>query len=144
MLRLGVIKWANGPWRSPIMLVPKPDGSIRFCICFRKVSKLAQFCADPMRRADILIESVGIAQYLSTLDLTKGYWQVPLRAQDKEKTTFTTPSGLNQFTVMLFGLHGAPATFQWLVDTLLGDCVVFSLVMTSLSSVPHGSNTFNT
>lgn len=77
--------------------------------------------------ADVLIESVGMARYLSTLDLTKGYWQVPLRPPGKEKTAFATPSGLYKFKVMPFGLHGAPAMFQRLMDTLLGDCTSFSL-----------------
>lgn len=62
------------------------------------------------------------------LDLMKGYWQVSLRAQYKEKTTFATPSSLYQFTVLPFGLHGAPAMFLWLFDTILGDCEAFSLV----------------
>ena len=52
-------------------------------------------------------------------DLTKGYWQVPVAPADREKTAFTTPFGLFQFRRMPFGLQGAPATFQRMVDYLL-------------------------
>lgn len=63
---------------------------------------------------------------MSALDLTKGYWQVPLRPTDK-KTAFATLKGLFQFTMMPFGLHAAAATFQRLVDTILQPCKGFIL-----------------
>ena len=57
--------------------------------------------------------------YLTTLDLSKGYWQVPLAADTKELTAFRTPFGIFQYTMMPFGLQGAPATFQCLMDKVL-------------------------
>lgn len=54
-----------------------------------------------------------------TLNLTKGYWQIPQYPNSREKTEFATLSGLYHFTQMLFGLHRALATFQWLMDHLL-------------------------
>lgn len=72
-----------------------------------------------MPRIDSILDSIGKAQYITTLDLAKGYWQVPMAPEDREKTAFTTPKGLYQFTVMPFGLCGAPATFQRLMDSVL-------------------------
>ena len=72
-----------------------------------------------MPRVDDLIDRVSLAPYITTLDLTKGYWQVPVAVGDREKTAFTTPLGLFQFTRMPFGLKGAPATFQRMVDKIL-------------------------
>jgi hypothetical protein len=72
-----------------------------------------------MPRVDELIERLGPARYLSTLDLTKGYWQVPLTPSSREKTAFATPGGLFQYTVLPFGVHGAPATFQRMMDQVL-------------------------
>ena len=59
---------------------------------------------------------MGAARFISTLDLTKGYWQVPLTVQAREKTAFATPDGLYQYTVLPFG---APATFQQMMDKIL-------------------------
>lgn len=126
MLKLDVIEVSQSAWRSPLVLVPKPDGSIRFCIDYREVNQIAQFDAYPMPRADLLIDQLGKAQYLSALDLTKGYWQIPVAEADREKTAFATPRGLFQFKRMPFGLHGAAATFQRLVDRALAQCGSFA------------------
>ena len=119
MLELGVIEESHSPWSSPIVMVPKPDGSLRFCNDFRKLNEVSAFDAYPMPRVDELIERLGPARFVSTLDLTKGYWQVPLTARAKPKTAFSTPEGLFQYTVLPFGVHGAPATFQRLMDRVL-------------------------
>ena len=68
-----------------------------------------------------VLDRMGSANYLSTLDMTKGYWQIPLAEESKDKTAFITSFGLYEFNVMPFGLHGAPATFQRLMDNLLMD-----------------------
>lgn len=127
MLRLGVIKPSTRSWHSPIVLVPKPDGSIRFCFDFREVNKMASFDAYPMSWADVLLNQLGEATYMGALDLTKGYWQIPLRPQDKEKTDYATPKGLFHFTSMPFGLHRVVTTFQCLVDTVLSPYKNFTL-----------------
>ena len=77
------------------------------------------FDAYPMARIDGIIDRLGRARYLSTIDLTKGYWQVPLSEESKKKTAFTKPAGLYEFTTMLFGLHGPPVTFQRMMDRIL-------------------------
>ena len=119
MLNLNVIEESQSPWSSPIVMVPKPDGSLRFCNDFRKLNEISTFDAYPMPRVDELIERLGPARFVSTLDLTKGYWQVPLTHRAKEKTAFSTPDGLFQYTVLPFGVHGAPATFQRMMDKIL-------------------------
>lgn len=93
---------------------------------FRKVNAQSLFDAYPMPRLEDLIEKVGKAQYISTLDLCKGYWQVPLTEAAKPLTAFRTPQGLWQFTKMPFGLQGAPATFQRLMDKVLAGTTSFA------------------
>lgn len=70
-----------------------------------------------MPRVSELLERLGSAKYLSTIELTKEYWQFPLEKKSREYTAFTTPVGQFQFTKMPFGLHGAAATFQKLMDS---------------------------
>lgn len=86
---------------------------------FRQVNTVSQFDAYPMPRIQKLLERLGSAKFLSTLDMTKGYWQIHLALESKAYMAFTTPIGLYQFTRMPFGLLGAAATFQRLVDKLL-------------------------
>ena len=112
MLQAGVIRPSTSPWASPIVLVTKKDGSVRFCVDYKKLNQTAEFDAYPMPRVEELIDTVGPATIISTLDLAKGYWQIPMAEDSKDKIAFTTPFGLFEFEVMPFGLHSAPATFQ--------------------------------
>ena len=62
---------------------------------------------------------MGLAKAISTLDLAKGYWQIPMDEGSRDKTAFITPSGLFEFKVMPFGLHSASATFQKMINHVL-------------------------
>jgi len=117
---MGVIEESSSNWASPIVLVPKTDGLIGFCVNYRKVNALSKFDAYPMPSIDKLLDRLGSASFYSTLDLTKGYWQIPLSPMSKEKTAFTTLFGfLDQFVTLPFGLFKVPATFHHLMDRIL-------------------------
>ncbi|KAL0200060.1 hypothetical protein M9458_003247, partial [Cirrhinus mrigala] len=119
MKELGVIE-------PPVVIVPKKDRSLRVCIDFRKLSAQSQFNTYPKPWVDDLLEKIGRAKYITTLDLCKGHWQVPLEPTSRPYTAFRTPVGLYQFTVLPFGLHGAPATFQRLMGRVLQGCEEWS------------------
>ena len=72
-----------------------------------------------MTRFEDLIDQLGLAKVLTTLDLARGYWQMKVKESDREKTAFTTPYGLYQFKVMPFGMNGEPAAFQELMDKVM-------------------------
>ena len=102
------------------------DGDVRFCVDYRKLNRVARFDAYPMPRIEELIDTVGPARVISTLDLAKGYWQIPVYEGSRDKTAFTIPFGLYEFNVMPFGLHSAPATFQRMINLVLRDCWSFA------------------
>ena len=79
-----------------------------------------------MPRIDELIDRLGRAKVITTFDLSKGYWQVPVAAPDREKTAFSSPYGLFQFTAMPFGFQGAPATFLRMMGKLLRETEDYS------------------
>ena len=120
MLRDEVIRPSTSPWASPVVMVKKRDGTMRFCVDFRKMNDATIKDAHPLPRIDDTLESLHGAQYFTTLDLKSGYWQVPIREEDKEKTAFRTSSGqLYEFNQLPFGLCNAPATFSRLMDRTL-------------------------
>ena len=112
MLANDIIESCISPWSSPCLLTPKPDGSWRFCTDYRKVNHVTKTDSFPMPRVDDLIDQIGNAQYVSKLDLLKGYWQVPLTERAKDISAFATPDGLYRYLVTPFGMKNSGSTFQ--------------------------------
>jgi hypothetical protein len=115
---VGLLK-SDIPWSSPVVLVRKKNGDLRFCVDYRKLNDVTRKDCFPLPRIDDTLDMLAGVKWFSTLDLKSGYWQVDLHPDDKEKTAFSTGQGLWQFTVMPFGLCNAPATFERLMETVL-------------------------
>jgi Reverse transcriptase (RNA-dependent DNA polymerase) len=141
ILQMDVIETASGPWSAPVVLIPKPDGSIRFCIDYRKLNAVTKNDSYALPRVDDCLDSLGEARYFTTLDANCGYWQVDVNEDDREKTAFTCHQGLYQFKRMRFGLMTAPATFQRAIDVILSS-VSFQCALTYLDDFVVYSPTF--
>jgi hypothetical protein len=103
-LKNDIIERSTSPWSSPIVLVRKKDGSMRFCVDYRKINSITKKDAYPIPRIDDTLDTLAGSIWFTTLDLLTGYWQIEVNQNDKEKTAFTTRDGLFQFKVMPFGL----------------------------------------
>ena len=66
---------SQSEWSSPVILVPKPDGSQRLCIDYRKVNSVTKTDSYPIPRIVDCIEKIGKAKYVTTFDLVNGFWQ---------------------------------------------------------------------
>ncbi|KAG0929312.1 hypothetical protein G6F29_012095 [Rhizopus arrhizus] len=119
MLQQGIIRPSRSPWSSPVVLVPKPDGTVRFCVDYRRLNGVTTKDVYPLTRVDDALHSLGNAKYFSTMDLTSSYCQIELDEESKPKSAFVCRRGLFEFVRMPFGLCSAPATMQRLMDSVL-------------------------
>ena len=121
MLDAGMIRPSNSPWCNAVVLVRKKDGSLRFCIDFRKLNSLTVKDSHPLPRICETLESLAGAAHYSTFDMNSGFWQVPMSPESKQYTAFTLGSmGLYECESMPFGLCNALPTFQRLMQNCLG------------------------
>jgi len=119
MLKGGQIETSESPWAFPTVLIKKKDGTMRFCVDYRRLNKVTRKDAFPLPMIEDSLNMLAGQQWFCSLDLASGYWQVQLSPEAKEKTAFATQSGLYQFRVMPFGRCNAPATFERLMSQVL-------------------------
>ena len=125
MLDAGVIWPSNSPWCNAVVLVRKKDGSLRFCINFRKLNSLTVKDSHPLPHICETLESLAGAAHYLTFDMNSGFWQVPMDKESKQYTAFT----LGSMGSMPFGLCKAPLTFQRLMLNCMGELnLIYCLV----------------
>ena len=119
MIDEGIIEESNSPWSSPLVIVKKKCGAIRICSDMRVLNDLTVKDAYPIPNTSECLESLSGARWFCSLDLCQGYFQIPIREQDKCKTAFSSRRGHFHYNVMTMGLTNAGATFERLMETIL-------------------------
>ena len=121
MLEANIIRPSKSPWSFPVLLVPKKDGSRRFCVDYRQLNKITVPDQFPIPRIDDILDRTRNGVWFSSLDLKSGYWQVALDEESIPKTAFTTTTGHFEFIRMPFGLMNAPRDFSRIISIICGD-----------------------
>jgi hypothetical protein len=119
MEREGIVQRSTSPWASPLHMVPKKDGSWRPCGDFRRLNLVTEADVYPLPNMLDFSDRISGCTVFSKIDLRKGYWQVPVRPEDRQKTAVITPFGLFEFLRMPFGLCNAGSSFQRMMDRVL-------------------------
>ena len=125
MLELGVIKPSKGGWNNPTIFVPKSDGTLRFCLDSRKLNSITKPDAYPLPRITTILDSLRDANYLSSIDLSAAFWQIPLDPSSQEKCSFTVPGrGFFSMSVCPFGMRNS----RLVCKDLLINCLTRRLI----------------
>lgn len=145
MLEWGVVEPSHSAWNSPVLLVKKGSGEYRFCFDGRALNKITKHDAYPLPRVDRILSMLRDAKYISSIDLRKAFWQIPLDKNSREKTAFSIPGrGLFHFNVVPFGLKNSAQCQQRLMDLVLSPklepkvfCYLDDIIITSSTFEEH-------
>jgi hypothetical protein len=120
MISLGVIERSVSSWGHPIVPVRKASGKMRLCLDSRKLNEVTAHDPYPLPHLHRILGRLEKSKFLSTVDLSDAFWQIPLDKESREKTAFVVPSrGLYQFTRLPFGLKNSPMALARCMDRVL-------------------------
>lgn len=140
MCELGVIVPGESDYTSPLILVEVPGKEPRPCVDYRRLNSVTLDQAYPIPNIEERVETVANSMYISTLDLVRGYWQVPLTERASRYAAFISPLGTFRPVMLSFGLKNAPYCFSSLMDRVLHGLGDFALPY--LDDVAIFSNTW--
>jgi len=134
-LRKGYIQPSTSPIAAPFFFVKKHNRSLQSVIDYRALNGITIKNHYPIPRIADLTESLSKASIFTKIDLRWGYNNVCIKEGNEWKTAFITRQGLFEATVMYFGFFNAPATFQSMMNNILGDLICIQLVMVYLDNI---------
>ena len=126
MLKLNISQRSSSAWAAPCILVRKPleKGKSKppcFVVDYRALNQVTKGDGYPIPSVSKILDTLGGGKIFAKLDLSSGYWQVPVNPQHIPKTAFVTHLGLFDFLRMPYGLKTAPQTFQCIFSIVYSD-----------------------
>jgi transposase InsO family protein len=115
----GFIEASQAPYASPTLFVKKPDGSLRFCVDFRKLNLLSRKDRYPLPLIDETLARISQAKVFTKLDIRQAFHRIRVHPDSEELTTFRTRYGAYKYKVLPFGLTNGPATYQRYMNDVL-------------------------
>ncbi|CEL63537.1 hypothetical protein RSOLAG1IB_10838 [Rhizoctonia solani AG-1 IB] len=128
-LKAGKICPSKSPTSSPVMFVPKKDGSRRLVVDYQKLNNRSKKNIYPLPRPDNLMSKLCGAKLFTKLDFQWGYNNVRVKEGDEWKTTFRTKYGLFETLVMPLGLSRAPGAFQAMMNKVFQDLLDVTVII---------------
>ena len=137
-MRKELIAPCRSPYNVPTMLVPKNNGKLRLVIDYRKLNEQTIKSCWPIPSIDEIFDTLQGSAYFTTIDISWGFYQLPMEPKSQNYTAFNTPFGSFKWLRMPMGLTGSPITFQSLMEHVLvglmwnitvpclDDCIIFS------------------
>ncbi len=123
-----IIRKSCSEFASPLVLVWKKNGDLRICTDFRWLNARTVKDAHPLPHQSDVLAALGRNMFFSTMDMTAGYYNIPLHEHDRKYTAFSSPLGLHEYNRLPQGLCNSPATFMRMMLTIFGDQNFLSLL----------------
>ena len=150
LLDRGIIRPSQSPWAAAPVLVKKKSygldactqSHIRYCLDYRELNKVTTAPAYPLPNLNDLINFLGCSSWFSKLDCANGYYQIQIDEESIPKTAFACAYGLYEWTVLCYGLKGAPAAFQQAMGIVLNG-LLGKITQAYLDDVTVTGETFN-
>lgn len=124
----GIIRKSTSEFASPLVLVWKKNGNLRLCTDFRWLNARTVKDAHPLPHQSDCLAALGGNALFSTMDLTSGFYNIPLHENDKKFTAFSSPVGLHEYNRLPQGLCNSPASFMRMMMNIFGDQNFLSLL----------------
>ena len=138
------VEWSE--WATPIVPVPKKDGSVRLCGDYKiTVNPELQAEQYPLPRIEDIFANLAGGQKFSKIDLRQAYHQIEMEDDSKKYLTINTHMGLFQYNRLVFGITSAPAIWQRTIDQVLEgtsgtSCILDDMIITGKNDEQHLAN----
>ena len=119
MIADGLVGHSTSPYSAPILLAKKKCGGWRFLTDFRKINECCNKVTYPLPRIEDSIQRLENPKYFSSMDLTKGFWQIPIHPDDRKYFAFSTESLHLEYLVAPMGAKNSPSYLSALMQLVL-------------------------